>query len=413
MKARIIKALLPVLALLLTACMGSIDEPSPVSTTTSEVRSALPAAVTTVTETEALTDTTTETTSETTTTTTKKKKTTTTTTTAETTTTTKAATTTTAAATTTTAAPTTTKKKNTTPANVNDTTPPVFLYLPDVITVKQWAGFDINEYIGYGDDYDSCPACTVKGNVDTSVTEKTDIEITLTDSSGNSTTRSAAVNVVSQLPAASDNMVRLQFADFMKKYKADNTDFGIDVSYWQGNIDFKKVKAAGCSFVFIRSAHHSDQIYADEYFDANLKGALDAGLDTGVYIYTTCTSADEARQHAKWVIKKLGGKKLQLPIVFDWESFVGFQKYGISIHMLNDCYRAFRDEVEAAGYECMLYSSMNPLNLVWEDDVKQDNVWLANYVEQTAYEGHYDYWQQGLGRISGINGDVDLDIRYN
>ena len=83
----------------------------------------------------------------------------------------------------------------------------------------------------------------------------------------------------------------------------------------------------------------------------------------------------------------------------------------MSIHDLNLCYDAFREVVEENGYKAVLYSSKNFLEQFWEDDNSRE-VWLANYTEQTDYEGRYTYWQQGLCTIDGISGDVDADVRY-
>lgn len=295
--------------------------------------------------------------------------------------------------------------------DVVDTQAPVFFYAPSVITVEYGSSFDLNFCIGFGDNYDAHPKCSYSGNVNTYAAGDYPINITIKDSSGNTRTQYSTVSVVSYMPGWSSGLTAMNFADFCKKYKAANADFGLDVSAWQGNIDFNKVKKSGCSFVFIRCAHHSDDFYVDQYFDQNLKNALAAGIDTGVYIFTTCSTPKQAREHAQWVIKKLGGQKLQLPIAFDWESFDKFQNCGLSIHTLNECYRAFREEIEAAGYECILYNSKNFLETVWEPDTL-DNVWLANYTERTEYSGKYQFWQQGIGRIDGIDGDVDLNVRY-
>ena len=83
----------------------------------------------------------------------------------------------------------------------------------------------------------------------------------------------------------------------------------------------------------------------------------------------------------------------------------------MSIHDLNECCRAFCEVCEENGYEAMLYSSKSFLESFWEEDAGS-KVWLANYTEQTDYKGSYDFWQQGLCRIDGINADVDADVRY-
>lgn len=294
---------------------------------------------------------------------------------------------------------------------VADTTAPVFIYCPDVITVHTGSGFDPNINTGFGDNFDKAPAVSYEGTVDTKTPGDYDIILTLKDSSGNTTTKTATVSVVDTLPQGRTDIPKSDFADFKQAYSSDTADVGIDVSYWQGDIDFKAVKNAGCSFVFVRAAHHSDNIYPDENFQKNLTGAIDAGLDTGVYFYSSCSSPEEAKEHAQWVVDKLAGRELQLPVAFDWESFDRFQRYGMSIHDLNLCYDAFREVIEQNGYKAVLYSSKSFLESFWEEDNSRE-VWLAHYAEQTDYEGMYTYWQQGLCNISGISGDVDADVRY-
>ncbi|MBQ6674895.1 MAG: DUF5011 domain-containing protein [Ruminococcus sp.] len=294
---------------------------------------------------------------------------------------------------------------------VADTTPPQFIYCPDYITVHKGSGFEPGVYIGYGDNYDKAPQVSYSGSIDTLTSGDYDVTFTVTDSSGNSTTKGATINVVDVLPDYESTIPEMSFEEFKQKYSSEGSDVGLDVSYWQGDIDFKKVKNAGCSFVFVRAAHHSDTIYPDENFLTNVDNATAAGLDVGVYFYSTCSSPEQAREQAQYVIDKLAGRQLALPIAFDWESFDRFQRFGMSIHDLNECCRAFCEVIEQNGYKAMLYSSKSFLENFWEPDDSRE-VWLANYTEQTDYKGSYTYWQQGLTHIDGIGGDVDADVRY-
>ena len=190
--------------------------------------------------------------------------------------------------------------------------------------------------------------------------------------------------------------------------------FGIDVSAWQADIDFNAVRDAGCSFVMIRIGYYYSKITLDDYFRQNLKNAVNAGLDVGIYFYTTDRTEEGVREHVRWITEQLEGQKLTLPIAFDWEEFSHFQKYGMSIRDLNDVYAAFADEVTKQGNKPMLYSSKNFLNIIWSEKSKRlSPVWLAHYVKETNYEGDYAIWQgSAYGRSPGINGDVDMDIQY-
>ena len=187
---------------------------------------------------------------------------------------------------------------------------------------------------------------------------------------------------------------------------------GIDVSKWQGKINFEAVRDAGCQFVIMRIGHGRNGMEMDEYYRSNMAGAKSAGLDVGVYFYSTANTEKAVRQEARWIAENLKGEKLDFPVVFDWESFSNFQKYGMSIHDLNMLFEAFADELQKQGYSAMLYGSKNYLQNFWYPQKKYP-VWLAHYTDQTDYLGDYAIWQMSCrGRIPGIAGDVDLDIQY-
>jgi GH25 family lysozyme M1 (1,4-beta-N-acetylmuramidase) len=220
--------------------------------------------------------------------------------------------------------------------------------------------------------------------------------------------------VADELPVYEDDAERTAFADFVKANKKKGRSFGIDISAWQDEVDFKALKKAGCEFVIIRIGYTSeDDISVDKTFHRNLEGARAAGLKTGVYYYSTDSNEEQARYAADWIVSTLDGFTPDLPIAFDWEDFTNFQSYGISLYQLNRLYDAFADELSGSGYSCMLYGSKNYLENVWTGtDVRP--VWLAHYTEKTDYEGPFMLWQASCtGRIPGINGDVDMDILYN
>lgn len=274
--------------------------------------------------------------------------------------------------------------------------------------------FDLNQYIGFADNCDRYPVLTYEGEIDPDTVGSYPLAVTVTDSSGNYNTWTITVNVVEEVPKSVDTNPRVNYSDFISRYDGDNVRFGIDVSAWQGDIDFKAVRDAGCSFVIIRAGYYYSQIVPDDYFRQNLKNAAAAGLDVGVYFYTTDRNEDDVREHVRWITEQLDGQKLDLPIVFDWEAFAHFQQYGMSIHDLNGVYAAFADEVRKQGYQPMLYSSKIFLDTVWSEHTKASSpVWLAHYVDETTYTGEYAIWQaSAYGRIPGIDGDVDMDIQY-
>lgn len=295
---------------------------------------------------------------------------------------------------------------------VVDTTPPTILnsgWDPNITLGKK---FELTDFVGYADNYDQIPVLTYEGNVDTSTCGTYPITATVTDSSGNSSKWDLSINVVEKQPVTIDDNSRLTFEDFKNRYSADNVRFGIDVSTWQGDIDFQAVKNAGCSFVIMRIGHYYDKITMDDYYLSNMKKAKESGLDVGIYIYTTANTEAEIRENAKWISEQLNGQKLDFPVAFDWENFANFQKYEMSIHDLNNYFKIFSEELEKSGHNAMLYSSKNFLNNFWYEH-KEYPKWLAHYTDETDYAGEYDMWQMSCyGRIDGIAGDVDFNILY-
>jgi len=296
---------------------------------------------------------------------------------------------------------------------VVDDVAPVVLNSGNGAIVQRGTEFNIDEVVGYADNADPSPKLSLEGSVDMSKNGSYPLHATVTDASGNSTEWDFTVTVADSVPAAQNDAAKVNFADFCGTYAGDGRSFGIDVSVFQGDIDFEAVKAAGCDFVIIRIGYSLDgERVEDTNFAQNYAAAKAAGLRIGVYFYSTDNSEEAARESADWIIEKLGGDSLDLPVAFDWEAFANFQTFGMSLLTLNDLYDVFADELKAAGYDCMLYGSRIPLETVW-NDTDTRTIWLANYVDATEYTGSYLMWQQSCtGRIDGISGDVDMDILY-
>ena len=296
---------------------------------------------------------------------------------------------------------------------VVDTTPPLVINSGWEPYAKLGEPLDINSIVGVADNYDRTPEIIVGGIIDTDTVGRYPLEITAVDDSGNSVSWDLEVLVMSQIPAPQDNNERVTYEDFMASHDYENVSYGIDVSAWQTNVDYGAVKDAGCEFVLTRIGYCYSEITMDDYYERNIEEATAADLDVGVYFYSTANSEESAREQAKWILEKLDGRELDFPIAFDWEEFGHFQKYGMNIHDVNDVFEAFCDEIEKGGYKAMLYSSRNFLQNIWEN--RNDRpVWLAHYVDETNYEGDFAIWQQSAyGILNGIDGDVDMNIRYN
>jgi len=140
---------------------------------------------------------------------------------------------------------------------VYDTTPPVVLNSGGG-TALIGSDFDLNDFVGFVDNYDPTPELTYSGYVDTSTYGEYPITATAVDSSGNETTWELSITVADEEPAYEDDNERLPFERFITDYADDNVSFGIDVSRWQGDIDFEAVKNAGCSFVIMRIGTYYD-----------------------------------------------------------------------------------------------------------------------------------------------------------
>lgn len=297
--------------------------------------------------------------------------------------------------------------------NVVDTTEPMVLnsgWSPYTLIDQP---FDINSVIGYVDNYDRHPTVTYEGDVDTSEVGGYPITVTVRDSSGNSTSWDMSIFVTHEKPGYQDNNDRVSFSDFCAAHPYDNVSYGIDVSAWQTNVDYEAVKSDGCEFVIMRMGYYYDHVVMDDYYRQNMDNATAAGLQVGVYFYTADNTEEGVREHARWIVEQLDGRQLDFPVAFDWEEWGTFQEYGMNIHDLNCLFDAFCDELEKNGYTGMLYSSKNFLNNFWTNKNNRP-VWLAHFVDETDYTGDYSIWQgSAYGRINGIAGDVDMNIRYN
>lgn len=271
------------------------------------------------------------------------------------------------------------------------------------------------DYTMYGDNYDNEPTCRVEGDYDLNTVGNYNIKYIVSDDTGNEEYFETTLHVIEPKESSNNNKKTITyFNDVYKDKKNDSTKIGIDVSAWQGDIDFKKIKEAGAEFVIIRmgvQVNENEEVKMDSKYIDNIKNAHKAGLDVGVYIYSIALNNVEAKSHALWAIKNLNDEKLELGITFDWESFNKWSEYKFSFHDINDIAKTFIDTVNDNGYEGLLYSSKFYLENIWYKD--KYPIWLAHYTNNTSYEGKYYIWQMcNDGRIDGINGDVDIDIMY-
>ncbi len=304
----------------------------------------------------------------------------------------------------------------------DDVSAPVFLVLPSSVSIKEGTPFYILDYVGYADDVDKLPELETEGEVNTSATGSYPLTLKLTDKAGHTTTGKMVVNVYADSSTStgdggadntSSEKPKQDFETFKTTYKNDNTSLGIDVSRWQEDVDYVKVKDAGCEFVIIRIGGFDDgSEYIDKYFKSNIEHAKAAGLKVGIYWHAEENSTEQVKKNVDYMMSALAGEELDFPIAYDWEDFSHFPKYAMNLHDINNCFETFCNSVKAYGYDACLYSSRNFLDSVWTNENKHP-VWLANYTASTGYSGDFYMWQQSnTGSIPGVNGDVDLNILY-
>lgn len=184
---------------------------------------------------------------------------------------------------------------------------------------------------------------------------------------------------------------------------------GIDVSVWQGAIDWQKVAQSGVKFAIIRS---SSGPRVDKLFDYNITEASNAGIYVGVYHYCYAMTPEEAREEARHFINTIKPYKIDFPVMFDFEDN---SQAKLGKEKLTAIAEAFLSEVKAAGYYPMIYSYRNWLELNLDmDKLAEYEVALAEWnVETPKYKRPYGIWQYSCkGKISGIEGDVDLDLCF-
>ncbi len=298
---------------------------------------------------------------------------------------------------------------------VKDKEAPVIFATGDGAQIARGDVFDIQEIIAYGDNADPDPVLEVEGKVNTNRNGDYPLHVTLRDASGNETEWDLTVSVVSR-PEYEDEYDHEEvypFAEFIEDYRAEGRSFGIDVSEWQGEIDFEKIMDEGCEFIMMRIGFsRNGQLILDKSFRDNLAGAKSVGMPVGIYWYSHDKNEEEVRSIMRQIVSELGDTELELPIVFDWENFDHFQSYHMSFKDLEHLYNVFEREVTARGYQSMLYGSKYYLNLVWPH-ADRHPIWLAQYSDWPSYDKDYQIWQVlDWGQIDGIDWYADFDILF-
>lgn len=200
-----------------------------------------------------------------------------------------------------------------------------------------------------------------------------------------------------------------------------NIFLGIDVSYYQGTIDWSKVKAAGVQFVILRLGYRGSStgtLTLDKNFQTYAKGATDAGLPIGVYFYTEALNENEAALEAAYCVEQMKNYKITLPVAYDYENAIANgrrEKAGLSKAKATNLCKAFCATIQGAGYTPMVYANKTDLTNAIDGAALAESykIWLAQYNKQATYTGNYEFWQySSSGTIDGISGKVDCNFWY-
>lgn len=192
---------------------------------------------------------------------------------------------------------------------------------------------------------------------------------------------------------------------------------GIDVSKYQGNIDWGAVAASGINFAIIRVGYRgssSGALVQDPYFKKNISGATKAGIKVGLYFFTQAVNEAEAVEEASMAMSLASGYKVTYPIFIDTESASNGRANGLSKSARTAVVKAFCQTVRNGGYKAGVYASKswyaNQLNA---SALNGYCIWVAQYNSSCTYSGKYDMWQySSKGSVSGIKGNVDMNISY-
>lgn len=220
--------------------------------------------------------------------------------------------------------------------------------------------------------------------------------------------------------------------------EGSNIALCVDVSKWNDDIDWKKVKNAGVKAAFIRIGHsmlNNGALTLDPYYEKNIKNAKAAGIKVGVYYYSQATNAKEAINEVNFILKHLNGEKLDLPVVYDaecgtytvngkvYDGKLGRSSTSKSATKWSVVAREFCDAISDAGYTPMIYGSISKLNSTMGGvELSKDyQIWIARYNHsgkvlndsKFKFKGNYQVWQYTeVGKLSGIYGTCDLNFLY-
>ncbi len=209
---------------------------------------------------------------------------------------------------------------------------------------------------------------------------------------------------------------KYNFASDGSMITGSNGIVGIDVSKWNGTIDWNAVKNSGISYVIIRCGYRGSSegtLVVDPKYETNIKGASAAGLKVGVYFFTQAINEVEAVEEASMVLELVKNYKLSYPIFLDVEGSGGRGDKIDKATRTAVC-KAFCQTIQNSGYTAGIYANKSWLETkIDADSLSSYKIWLAQYAAAPTYKGRYNIWQyRSTGNVSGISGNVDMNISY-
>lgn len=233
---------------------------------------------------------------------------------------------------------------------------------------------------------------------------------TVPETTGTETTATVATNPLAISDFAYDG-------DYLTCLSQESM-LGIDVSVWQGDIDWTQVKAAGIEFVMIRLGWRGSEqgvLAEDKNVQKNYEGAKAAGLKIGGYFFSQSITPEEAVEEAEYALQIIDGWELDMPIAYDWEYISEDSRTGnMDGRTLTECTQAFCETVEAAGYRSMIYfNKEQSLKTVYLEELTDHEFWLAMYDSYMTYPYQIHMWQYtDQGTVPGIAGNVDINLYF-
>ena len=205
------------------------------------------------------------------------------------------------------------------------------------------------------------------------------------------------------------------------KYDGDTTlHFGVDVSKFQGDIDWEKVKNDNIEYAYIRlgyRGYESGKIVVDDKYEDNIQGCNDAGLDCGVYFFTEAKTKAEGREEADFVLENLGEYHIELPIVIDVEQSANVNKSrtkNLSSEDRTEAIIGFCERIKEAGYTPMIYGNLKSLMIMTDiTRLEEYDKWFAYYHYPLRFPYKVKIWQYTSdGSVDGIKGETDINVMF-